>query len=127
MSWRDRFPDEITCVRCLRTRDSTDLDRLFWCRECRESARKRASLWGWVVGGVSAALLALYIWLVIRPSTLIIGGWVATVGACLWLMSRIGREVVFGVMRFRNRRAVEARPPTERPDAADDASSRRSE
>jgi len=116
VTWRDRFPDEITCIRCLEKKDATDLDRLFWCRACKDRARARAARWGWIVGAVAALLLTIYIWLVIRPSTLIIGGWVATVGACLWLTSRIGRETAYGVMRFRNRRAVEARPPVEMPD-----------
>lgn len=116
MSWRDRFPDRATCVRCLQTRDTTDLDRLFWCSECREKARERAKRKSWVWGAGAAALVALYIWGVVRPSSMILGAWIATVVAALWLVARIAREVLYGVMRYRNRRAVEATPPTEAPD-----------
>lgn len=121
MSWRSRFPDEGTCVRCLETKDITDLDRIFWCQECREAARTRAKRWGWLAGGVAGASLALWIWLGVRPSDLIIGGWIATVVACLWLVSRISREVLYGGARYRNRRAVEATPPTDPPAEPPDA------
>ena len=117
MSWRDRFPDRATCVRCLETRDITDLDRLFWCHRCREKARERAKRKGWIWGGAAAAFLAVYIWLVIEPSSLILGGWIATVVAALWLVSRIAREILFGIMRYRNRRAGEATPPTGPPES----------
>lgn len=113
MSWRERFPDRATCVRCLESRDLTDLDRLFWCHECREKARERAKGKGWLWGGAAGAGLALYIWLFIRPSSLILGGWIATVLVALWLVARIARELIYGVMRYRNRRAVEATPPSE--------------
>jgi len=116
MSWRDRFPDRATCVRCLETRDITDLDRLFWCHECRGKARERARRKGWIWGVASAGFLAVYIWLVIQPSSLILGGWIATVVAALWLIARIAREVLYGVERYRNRRAVEATPPTGAPE-----------
>lgn len=118
VNWRDRFGDTGTCVRCLRTRDITDLDRLFWCEECCERARARAARGGWMAGGASAAVLALWIWLVIRPSTLILGGWIASVVAAFWLVSRIARELHYGVARYRNRRAVEAVPPADVPDGA---------
>lgn len=115
MGWRERFPDEATCTRCLEVRDTANLDRLFWCRECRGKARGRAKRRGWTVGGFAGVLLAGYIWLVIEPSSLILGGWIATVVAAFWLISRIGREVSYGVERYRNRRAVDASPPTETP------------
>lgn len=115
VSWRDRFGDSGTCVRCLRERDITDLDRLFWCRECRERARERAARGGWLTGGGAAGALALWIWVVIRPSTLILGGWIASVVAAFWLISRIAREIHYGVARYRNRRAVDAVPPVEDP------------
>jgi hypothetical protein len=60
---------------------------------------------------VLAAILALWIWLVVQPSDLVIGGWIATVVAALWIGARVGREVVYGVLRFKNRKAVEAVPP----------------
>lgn len=114
-TWRDRYPEEeLTCVRCLEVHPKADLDRLLWCDGCRAAARGRAVLWGWTVGGLIAALLALWIWLVVRPDPdLVLGGWVATVVAALWVGSKVAREIAYGVERYRNRRAVDAVPPDE--------------
>lgn len=110
-AWRSRFPEVVTCVRCLQERDTLEVDRLLWCKDCSMAARRRAARWGWGVGGLVAGGLALWIWLVIRPSALIRGGWVATVAAAFWLVGRLAGELAFGLMRYRNRRAVEAVPP----------------
>ncbi len=112
-TWRDRYPEEsLTCVRCLQVRPKAELDRLLWCETCRAAARARATRRGWVAGVGVALLLALWIWLVVQPSRLVIGGWIACVVASLWVGAKIGREVAYGVERFKNRRAVEAVPPT---------------
>ncbi|MGD2067973.1 MAG: hypothetical protein PVI57_04750 [Gemmatimonadota bacterium] len=112
ISWRDRYPDEVTCVRCLEVRPTEDLDRLLWCPACRRRAARRAQRWGWLGGGVLAAVLTLWIVLAVRPSRdLIVGGWVATVVAAFWIGSKVVREIAYGVDRYRNRRAVEAVPP----------------
>jgi len=108
--WRDRYPDQVTCVRCLELQDQIELDRLLWCEACRAKARRRASRWGGGIGVVLAGALAFWIFVVVNP-TRMIGGWVATVVAALWIGSRIGGEVAYGVERYRNRRAVEAEPP----------------
>ena len=55
--------------------------------------------------------LALWIWLYIQPSDLVIGGWIATVVAALWIGSKVGREIAYGVIRFANHKAAEAVPP----------------
>ena len=110
-AWRSRFPDQTTCVRCLQKKDLEGIDRLLWCEDCRESARRRSAAWGWGAGAVLAAVLALWIWLHIQPSDLVIGGWIATVVAALWVGARVGREIAYGVMRFNNHKAAEAVPP----------------
>lgn len=110
-AWRSRFPERATCVRCLQEKDLDGMDRLLWCEECRASARDRAGSWGWAIGALLAALLALWIWLYIQPSDLVIGGWIATVVAAFWVGARVAREIVYGVMRFNNRKAAEAIPP----------------
>lgn len=122
LSWRDRYGDTATCVRCLEEKDINDLDRLFWCRECRARARERAKRGGWIAGAVAAGLLALWIWIWVRPSTLILGGWIASVVAAFWLIARIGREVHYGAARFRSRRAVDAMPPAAPPPSSDSES-----
>ena len=111
-AWRSRFPDRATCVRCLQEKDLDGMDRLLWCEECRDAARQRAGIWGWGIGAVVAVILALWIWLFIKPSDLVLGGWIATVVAGLWVGARVSKEIAFGVIRFTNRKAVEAVPPS---------------
>lgn len=111
VSWRDRYPAEVTCIRCLDVFDQMLLDRLLWCESCRARARNRATWWGWAGGFAFGAVVAAYVWLVIRPSDLVIGGWIATLVAAVWIGAKVAREFVYGAMRFRNARAVEAVPP----------------
>ncbi len=108
---RDRIHNPVTCVRCLTVLDYTDVDRLMWCEECRAAAKRRAGWWGWLFGLLMGAALAAWIWLVVQPSDLVIGGWIATVVAALWIGGKVAREIAYGTMRFMNRRAVEAVPP----------------
>jgi len=111
-AWRSRFPDQTTCVRCLQEKDLEGMDRLLWCEECRVSALQRSAVWGWGIGFLLAVCLALWIWLYIQPSDLVMGGWIATVVAALWVGARVAREIAYGVMRFTNRKAVDAVPPS---------------
>lgn len=106
----DRITDEVACVRCLEVKELEDLDRLLWCDRCRRIARQRASRWGWLIGLAVAACVALYIWLVIHGSRALIGGWAAAAIAAAWLAAKVGRELVYGVMRYRNTPALEAPP-----------------
>jgi hypothetical protein len=117
-TWRDRYPEEVTCVRCLEPRDLMEVDRLLWCDRCRRIARDRAGWWGWAIGLAFGAGVAAYVWIAIRPTDLVIGGWVATVVAGVWIASKVGRELSYGVMRFRNTHAADAAPPGPPPDDA---------
>jgi hypothetical protein len=108
--WRERYPDRVTCVRCLELRDQMELDRLLWCEGCRARARRRAARLGWSVGALGALVLGLWIVVSVKPDRLI-GGWIATVVAAFWIGSKIASEIAYGVDRYRNRRAVEAIPP----------------
>jgi len=111
-TWRDRFPeDTATCVRCLEVKDLMELDRLLWCEGCRRRARERAAWWGWAQGLAFGALVAAYVFLVVRPTDLILSAWIATVVAAVWIGARIGREIAYGVMRFTNANATDAVPP----------------
>jgi len=114
-TWRDRYPEEVTCVRCLEVHDVMHLDRLLWCERCRRDARNRAGWWGWLGGVLIGAGVAVYIWTVIRPSDLLLGAWMGTIAAAIWMGQKVSREVAYGIMRFRNRRAVEAKPPVSPP------------
>lgn len=109
-AWRERYPDQVTCVRCLELRDVLELDRMLWCDACRHNARERAGWWGWLGGVLIGAGVALYIWLGIQPTALV-GGWIGIVFAATWLGRKVVQEIAYGVMRVRNARAVEAIPP----------------
>ncbi len=110
--WRERFPDDVTCVRCLEVKPIHELDRMLWCDECQGRARHRAAVRGWLSGGALAGALALYIWLVIQPDlTLIPSAWAATLAVAFYLGARVAREFFYGLDRVANRRAAEATPP----------------
>jgi hypothetical protein len=79
-------------------------------------ARNEAGWWGWVIGLVFAGGVAAYVWGVVRPTTLVLGGWVATVVAAAWIGSKVGRELVYGVLRARTKPGS-AGPPASAPDA----------
>jgi hypothetical protein len=111
VTWRDRYPDEVTCVRCLEVHDQMELDRLLWCDSCRRSARERAAWWGWLGGLLFGLVLGVYVWFGVRPTDLVVGGWAATIIAGVWIGQKMAREIVYGAMRFKNSRAVDAVPP----------------
>lgn len=112
VSWRDRFPEDVTCVRCLEVKPVQELDRLLWCEECRVQARRRATIRGWIAGVALSLVLGIYIWFGIQPDlSLIPEFWIATLVVALYLGSRVARELFHGYDRFRNQRALEARPP----------------
>jgi hypothetical protein len=113
VSWRDRYPDEVTCVRCLEVYDQMHLERMLWCDPCRRRARERAAWYGWIGGLLFGVACAAYVWFGIRPTDLVTGGWVATLLAAVWIGQKVAREIVYGAMRFRNARAVEAVPPAD--------------
>lgn len=62
---------------------------------------------GWIAGGFVAVGLSAWIWLVVRPSDLLLGGWVGVTLAAVYLAARIVREVTYGVERYRNVEGVE--------------------
>ena len=112
----DPLSDDLACIRCLRAMPVGELDSQFWCGECLTRARMRSAFRGWMAGGALAAFLALYIGLWIRPDySLIPMAWVLVVGVAFYLGGRVVREFLFGWERVRNRRAVEAFPPSDGP------------
>lgn len=111
MTWREPDPEEVTCVRCLGVKARRDLDRLLWCDDCCDAARRHATATGWKVGAGLTVVLSVWIWLVIQPSDLVIGGWIGSVLAAFYVSARVVREILYGAMRVGNRPAVEAVPP----------------
>lgn len=110
-AWHSLAPDDAAaCVRCGEVKDLLELDRLLWCKECRFEAREHAAWWGWGIGLAFAACVALYIFVVIRPTDLVVAGWIGTVVAAVWIGGRLGRELVYGIMRFRQTEAPDGAP-----------------
>ena len=92
---------EATCQRCFETKPRQDLDRLLWCETCIARVQARAARQSWYYGLVAAVLLALWIWLYIQPSNLVIGGWIGTVVGAFYVTARVVREVLYAVARVR--------------------------
>jgi hypothetical protein len=63
------------------------------------------------MGLVFAGFGPAYVFLVVRPSDLVIDGRIATIVAAVWIGAGIGREIAYGVIRFVNSQAVDARSP----------------
>ncbi len=104
---------EATCQRCLLTKPRQDLDRLLWCDACKEGVRARVARQSWYYGLVVAVVLALWIWLYIQPSDLVIGGWIGTVVGALYVTARVVREVLYSVARIRGEVLGEGAAPGE--------------
>ena len=102
---------EATCLLCLQIKPRQDLDRLLWCDACVAETQARAVSQSWYAGLAVAVVLALWIWLYIQPSNLVIGGWIGTVVAAFYVSARVVREVFYGVARLRGGPAVGAVPP----------------
>ena len=94
---------DLSCARCGRACLAAELDRHLWCEGCIAAVRALANRVGWAFGVVLAAALAAWIYFVQRPSNMLIGGWIGAVLATLWLGSRAGKELCYGVLRFRDR------------------------
>ena len=111
MSCRESDPDQVACARCLEMKPRADVDRMLWCEVCRTAALERAKSRSWRVGLLVAGVLALWIWLYVQPSDLVIGGWIGTVLAAWYVAARVAREIFYAAARMKHRNAAEAVPP----------------
>lgn len=96
-------PDALVCRRCLEPRDPEELDRQLWCEACRAAARRTASNWGRLIGLALAAALAIWVGLVVGPSDMLLVLWAAVIIFAYRILSRLGQELIFGIIRIRNR------------------------
>ena|SRR5690606_868169 len=118
MSTQDRSPfrftaaadaAEVQCRRCQRLRPFADLDRQFWCEECRTSARRFAARWGRIGALAGAAGLAVWVGLVVRPPSVRLQILYAVAVLAVYRIGRrLVQELVFGAMRIRNRQGAGA-------------------
>lgn len=97
--WKEKLGDEVQCIICEETWDSTDVDRTLWCTDCKAGARARAQRLGALSGVLIAALLSWYVWQTIHPTDMVLGGWAACMVAAGWVGSKITTEVTFGIIR----------------------------
>ena len=95
--------DDLVCGRCGHGYRARVLDRHLWCEDCVAAGRREAGRVGWICGAVMAAGLAAWIYFVQQPSAMLLGGWIGAVLATFWLGGRAGRELAYGVLRFRHR------------------------
>ncbi len=57
-----RFRDaEVECRSCHKLYSASDLDRYFWCPDCRKAVRRLGARWGRVVGVAASLLVAAYV------------------------------------------------------------------
>lgn len=108
--------DAVRCQRCHRVTPGDELDGMLWCEECVAAERRRARRWGRGLGIGAVALLALWIALAIRPGDQFRYLWAIVLIVALGLTVRLARELVFGVVRVRNRPGVRAGADTGRDD-----------
>jgi|TARA_B110000438_G_scaffold46592_1_gene46768 hypothetical protein len=101
MKWRLGEVDEAICSRCGQTNDYSDLDRILWCKECVDSVLDWAKARSWVVGVCIGVALCFWIWIVVEPSNMLIGGWAGTVLAAIYVSARVTREVLYGAVRMK--------------------------
>jgi hypothetical protein len=94
--------DTLRCHRCLRVRTTDELDRTLWCDDCRLAERRRAGWLGRALGFLAAVALALWIALWVRPSDQFLLLWASVLVVALYLFSRLGKEIIYGIIRVRN-------------------------
>jgi hypothetical protein len=105
--------DVLRCRRCRQERTADDLDRQLWCEECRRAERRRAGHWGRGLAFAAAVLLSFWIAIVIQPSREFLLLWALVIVVAFYLGSRLGQELVFGIIRVRNEPDARAGPPAE--------------
>jgi len=100
---------EVQCRRCLRLRPFADLDRMFWCEECRTAARRQAARWGRIGALAGAVLVAVWIGVGVQPPSVRLQILYAVALLALYRIGRrLAEEVVYGAMRIRNRQGAGA-------------------
>lgn len=99
----------LPCSNCGRTFPDEDLDRLRWCRSCRQEVIRRANLWARGAGVLAALGAALWVFVGIGPSPrfpLVL--WLVLIAAVFYFVMKIVRRVAFEIIRSRGVPPVEA-------------------
>lgn len=99
----DRDDVVVRCRRCRRPTPGDDLDRILWCEECVTAERKRAGRWGRGLAFAAATLLGVWIAAALRPADEFRYLYALVIVVAFVLGSRLGTELVYGIVRVRNR------------------------
>jgi len=94
--------DTLRCRRCGRVRTTDELDRMLWCEDCQLAERRRAAWLGRAGGFAAAIALSFWIAINIQPSDQFLILWAMVVIVAFYLLSRLGQELAYGVIRVRN-------------------------
>lgn len=95
------------CITCGEEKPLEQLDRQFWCDDCRAASTEFAARWGRIVGILVALGLAVWIGTSLQPSGPFLAVWAAVVLVAYRMSGRLARELIFSVLRlgrFRVRR-----------------------
>lgn len=49
---------------------------------------------------MATVALAMWLWFAVQPTSLVPGGWLATLVAAFWIIGRVARELFFGLERM---------------------------
>jgi hypothetical protein len=96
------YEDVMRCHRCRQQRTTEELDRMIWCEECLRAERRRAAWWGRGMAFLAAVALSFWIAIDVQPSDQFLLLWALVVVVAFYLGSRLGTELVFGIVRVRN-------------------------
>jgi hypothetical protein len=94
--------DTLRCRRCGQVRTTDELDRTLWCDECRLAERRRAGWLGRAAGFAAAVALSFWIAIAVRPAPDFRVLWALVVLVAFYLLSRLGQELFYGIIRVRN-------------------------
>jgi hypothetical protein len=94
--------DMLHCRRCGLERTTDELDRTLWCDQCRLAERRRAGWLGRALAFAAAIALSFWIAIAVQPSEDFMILWALVVIVAFYLLSRLGQELVYGIIRIRN-------------------------
>ncbi len=112
-----RFRDaEVACRSCQQLYPAGELDRYFWCHDCRRAVRRLGARWGRAVGLAASLAVAAYVLiryyliLDVRLSDQLLPLYFLMLVITYVLTSRIAVAVVQGIYRARGGARPNSRP-----------------
>ena len=100
--------ETVTCANCGREVPASSVDPATWCADCRRVVVRRATVIAHVLGGIAAALVAVWVVMVVEPLARFVLVWAVLVGLVYYIVYKLARRVAFEAIRTRG-----VRPPRE--------------